>query len=288
MLFEKAILNFYKKNLLVRHDPSESVFYFTKEDFDGLMSSEFSFAGNRGQQLTGAFYYYGDMRHDRLIIFDHGMGNGHVAYMKEIELLCSAGYTVFSYDHTGTRMSEGENICGFAQSLCDLDFAINAIRSIPEYKDTAISVIGHSWGGFSTLNIGACHPEITHLVAMAGFCSVKTMLGQLFGGFMRRYIPAIYALEAENVPTYTDFDAVESLKKTDAKLMVIHSEDDRTVSFKAHFERMKNALADRENTEFVALLGKGHNPNYTNDAVIYKDAFFKDYSKKQKKKALAT
>ena len=288
MLFEKSVLNFYKKNLLVRHDNNESIYYFSKDNFDGLCANEFSFSGNFAQRLCGAFYYYGEERYDRLVIFDHGMGCGHVAYMKEIELLCRAGYTVFAYDHTGTRSSEGESIMGFAQSLADLDYAVKAIREIKEYKDADLTVIGHSWGGFSTLNISALHPEIKHIVAMAGFSSVKTMLTQLLGGFMSRYIPAIYAAEAENVPYYVEFDAVESLKKSKAKAMIIHSEDDTVVSFRAHFERMKNAFNGRENTEFVAMLGKDHNPNYTADAVAYKNLFFKDYTKKAKKKALKT
>ena len=188
MIFEKKILGFYKKILLRRHDPDGSVFYFKKEDFDGLCSTDTSFLGDKGQRLSAHFYYRGEKRYDRLVMFDHGMGCGHAAYMREINEITKRGYTVFTYDHTGTLESEGESIGGFSQSLSDLDRAVKFVRSLVEYKDAKIAVIGHSWGGFSTLNISALHriiPLKFHLKshpAESGFpMQVKLIIQILFG-----------------------------------------------------------------------------------------------------------
>ena len=84
MIFEKKILSIYKSIMLVRHDSDGSVFYFSKEDFPGLLSEDLSFRGNNGQKLNGHFYYRDKKRTDKLVFFEHGMGNGHVAYMNEI------------------------------------------------------------------------------------------------------------------------------------------------------------------------------------------------------------
>ena len=288
MIFEKQIVGMYKKTLLKRHDPDGTLYYFSKEDFPGLCSEEYSFPGHKGQRLAAYLYYRGEKRTDRLIMFEHGMGSGHAAYMQEINKITEQGYTVFTYDHTGTRCSEGENIGGFSQSLSDLDRAYRFVRSMPEYNTADISVIGHSWGGFSTMNIAAIHPEITHAVALAGFISPKAIQEQVFSGFLKFYRKAIFKSELDAFPDYAEFDARKSLKDTKTKVLIIHSKDDPTCHFDNHFGELKKVISDNENVEFLELDGKGHNPNYTEDAVRYKDERMAVLRKMLKKKQLTT
>lgn len=288
MIFEKQILKIYNSTLLKRHDPDGSIFYFGKEDFPGLMAEDFSFLGEKGQRLSGHFYYRDARRTDRLVIFEHGMGCGHVAYMQEINLLTTKGYTVFTYDHTGTRCSEGEHIGGFAQSLSDLDHCIKAIRTLPEYENTPLSVVGHSWGGFSTMNITAIYPEITHAVALSGFISPKAIQEQSLAGILRFYRKAVWREELDAFPHYALFDARESLKTCKTKVLIIHSRDDAIVSFDKHFSALEAAVSDNENVTFLALDGKGHNPNYTAEAVSYKDSFFTELKVRTKEGVLNT
>ena len=179
MIFENKVLGIYKKKLIRRLDGDGSVFYFGKEDFPGLCADDVSFLGDKGQRLYGHFYFRGDKRYDRLIILDHGMGCGHVSYMREIDEITRRGYTVFTYDHTGTRESEGESIGGLTQSLVDLDYALCVIKSLDEYKGADLSVIGHSWGGFSCANISALHPEISHAVVLSPFISIRSVHNQI-------------------------------------------------------------------------------------------------------------
>ena len=85
MIFEKFILGMYKKSLLTRNDPDGTVFYFGKEDFDGLECEDLSFPGDKGQRLAAHLYFKGEKRTDRLIMFEHGMSHGgHAAYITEI------------------------------------------------------------------------------------------------------------------------------------------------------------------------------------------------------------
>lgn len=284
MIFEKKILEIYKKNLLGRNDDKGVVFYYSHNDFEGLIAKPYSFAGNRGQKLKGNFYFYGEQRYDRLIIFEHGMGGGHRSYMREIEVLAKAGYTVLAYDKTGCMASEGEGIGSFAQSIADLDFCIRSLRADGEYKDADISVVGHSWGGMATLNIGALRDDISHVVSISAPVSVRAILHQFFSGIMGLYVPAIMRFEKTVNPECAELDGVTSLKKSSAKALIIHSEDDATVKSKLHFDVLKSGLADRKNTEFYLVSGKNHNPNYTEDAVKYMGEFFSDLTKKAKQK----
>ena len=172
MIFEKQIVNLYKGMMHTRCDDTETVFYFTPDYFPGLVYEPYAFQASAGHTLQGYLYHYDNPIDGRIIVFDHGFGGGHRAYMKEIEMLCRHGYLVFAYDHTGCMESGGQTPNGLGQSLCDLNDCITTIKADPRFERLDISVMGHSWGAFSTLNISALHPEISHIVAMSGFVSI--------------------------------------------------------------------------------------------------------------------
>ena len=288
MLFEKQVLKIYRSNIFVRQDNENGIFYFGPEDFPGLQAHPYDFKAKAGHDLKGCFYHYDDPIPGRLVIFDHGLGNGHRAYMREIECLARAGFLVYSYDHTGCMASGGPDTQGFAQSLNDLDQCLKAMKADPALAGRKISVMGHSWGGYSTLNICALHPDISHVVSMSGFISVEKMLEQAVSGPLKIYRPVMMALEQRTNPEYVDFDARRSLWHSKAKVLLIYSEDDPVVHKRVHFDALQDALSNRPNISLMLVQGKGHNPNYTADAVAYKDAFFKAFSKAAKKKQLVT
>ena len=278
----KQIEIIYKSVLFRRHDPDGSIFYFSHSDFEGLVSEEFSFKSKRDHLLKGSFYHYGNPKQSRLIVLEHGMGNGHNSYFREIEKLAKAGYLVYSYDHTGCNHSEGDHIYGLSGSLSDLDDCINALVSQRGFSESEITVIGHSWGGFSTLNILAYHPDLHSIVAMSGFISIPVM--------QKQAVPLplslrnrLYDLERRTNPSYADSSAVEVLRMTDRPVLIIHSTDDATVSYKHNFLRLSAALKGRDNVSLLTVSGSGHNPTYTVEAFYYKEAFFKDLKKKRRK-----
>ena len=278
----EQFVKMYKDAVLKRHDDTGTLFYFTIDDFPGLRREKYSFNTKKGHTLTGYFYSYGDINIDRLVVFDHGMGNGHRAYMREIERLCKSGFLVYSYDHTGCTESEGEYIMGLSGSLADLDSCINAMI-LKGFKTDKISVVGHSWGAFSTLNILGFYPNLKNIVALSGFISVKDMLKQFIPSIFASFRPGIYKMEAELNPEHYDRNAIKTLSEASSPALIVHSIDDNTVSSKYHYDQMRKALADKENITFLTLTGKIHNPNYTKDAVEYKEKFFKSYSRRIKK-----
>lgn len=284
----KMMKKAYERAVCHRCDENGAVFYFSHEDFSGLMREAYAFPSSMGHTLQGYFYHYDAPVSGRIVIFEHGMGSGHRGYMKEIELLCRHGYLVLAYDHTGCMESGGDDIGGFTQSLVDLNDAISALKADPRFADASFSVVGHSWGGFSTLNIAAFHPDVTHLVAMSGFVSAERVMEQFFHGILSFVGKRLCADERAVRPAAASCDAVTSLSATDAAVLILHSKDDPDVSFEKHFSYMRDALSERENIRFVELDGKAHNPSYTEDAVKYKDAFFADYKRRMKKGKLKT
>ncbi len=288
MIFGKQIEKTYLSQLYSRADDTGCVYYFSADDFEGLKKEPYRFTSSTGQQLCGYFYSYQDPYENRIVIFDHGMGGGHRSYMREIEMLARRGYLVFAYDHTGCMESGGASTNGFAQSLCDLNDAICALKSDEKYAKKKLSVVGHSWGAFSSLNISALHPDITHIVAMSGFVSVERILRQNFRGLLKGFYKRAYEIESSANPEFIKYSAEKSLKQSESKLLVIHSKDDKVVNSKLHFNFLRSELSERKNTEFLLLDQKGHNPNFTADAVKYKDKFFAELQKKLKSGKLSS
>lgn len=286
MLFEKQIVGTFRQQFLRRCDDTGTAFYFSAQDFPGLCAEPFSFPSVKGHTLKGYFYHYDNPIPGRLVVFDHGFGGGHRSYMKEIEMLCRHGYLVFSYDHTGCMESGGESILGFTQSLVDLNDCLTALKAHPRCAGLDISVMGHSWGGFSTLNIVALHPEISHIVVLSGFVSVEKLVNSFFGGILKGYRKSILALEPN--PEFARYDAVQSLSRTDAKVLLIYSENDKLVSKSVHFDTLKAGLSHKDNVRFLLTANKGHNPNYTEDAVACLAQYSAAVGKKLKKKELET
>lgn len=277
MLFINTVKKIYNSLIFKRCDDEGTAYYFSAKDFEGLNTEPYIFRGSVGQKLSGCFYYYDNPIEDRIIVFDHGMGGGHLSYMREIEMLARHGYKVFAYDHTGCMESEGESTVGFTQSLCDLDCCLKTLKADDNYKNNSFAVMGHSWGGFSTLNISAFHPDLTHVVVLSGPASVNAITEQF--GSLKNHIREI---ERNAHPEYADCDGVKSLMSTKAKALLVYSDNDKMVKKDINFDYLKENLADRENTFFILEQGKDHNPNYTADAVRYLGEYLAQLNKAKK------
>lgn len=283
-MFKGLVTKIFKRRLLIRHDPDGTKRYFSASDF-GLSGEPFALLGNRGQRLQGYFYRKDDVTQDRLIVFDHGMGCGHKAYLAEIAEICSRGYEVFAYDHTGTLESEGEHVGGFTQSLVDLELAISALKAAGKTDGRKITVIGHSWGGYATMNVPAYHRDIESIVALSGFISTEEMLKTVLGK-MQNHLPILLSVEEKSFGKYARADARSSLRLAEnTRALIIHSRDDSVCPF-THFEKLKAAVGDCKNISFLAVDKKNHNPNYTCDAVAYYDEIFAELTRLKKRKKL--
>ncbi len=286
MFISRQIEKIYKNTLFCRRDDDGTLFYFSLSDFEGLKRTPYSFKTKKGHTLRGYFYHYGEYSEfckNRLVVFDHGMGVGHRAYMKEIEMLARHGYLVYSYDHTGCTESDGEHIMGLSGSLADLDSCISSLKAEQGFSGNVISVVGHSWGGFSTLNILGYHPDIRSIVAISGFVSLRDMQKQVIPAILSPFRAQLYELEQETNPDYADSSAISALSSTDAPALIIHSLDDDSVSAKRHFHKLRSALSDKQNIHFLTLTDRMHNPTYIAAAVKYKAEFFKEHKARIKK-----
>ncbi len=287
MLYKK-IEQKYKEGLFSRCDINSAVHYFSPEDFSGLKSERVTFTSSKGDILVGYFYFKDNFMNNCTVIFDHGFGAGHRAYMREISVLCEHGYLVFSYDHTGCAESEGSGTPGLSGSLRDLNDCITFIKSHENCADKKIFCIGHSWGGFSTLNITAYHPEIEKIAVFSGFISLAQALKQNFPFPLSAYSKKLFELERDVNGDFVNACATETLKNTKADVLLIYSDNDTKVSKKYNYDPLVSELSDRPNVKFILEHGKSHNPNYTENAVKLLDVFSKKLIHDTKKGLLSS
>ncbi len=267
MFITKKIEKIYRSQTFKRCDDNGKAKYFSGTDFDGLRTKPYEFDSSLGHKLRGYFYSYEGAKKSPLVVFEHGLGGGHLSYMKEIEKLCSRGYTVFSYDHTGCMGSEGKDTNGLAQSLHDLDDCLTVLKNDASIDTSRIFVIGHSWGGFSTMNIAAFHSDVEKIVVISGFLTPAKIIEQNLTGIMKLFRRQVFAVEQRANPEYANINGVETLKNSDVPALLIYSDNDAVVRREQNYDILEKELRGRKNTVFHLESEKGHNPHYTRDAV---------------------
>ena len=90
-------------------------------------------------QLTG--YYYPSVQPENahgLIVLVPGFHAGGDSYLWQIHELLKYGWSVFTFDMTGTLRSQGDSQIGFSQSLLDLKAALK-YASDENPRDSLIS-----------------------------------------------------------------------------------------------------------------------------------------------------
>lgn len=273
------IINTYKKSLLVRYDKDPAIPYFNESYFPGLKKEEFTFDNRKGINVKYFYYYYDNFQKDKVILFCHGIGPGHTAYLREIEYLAKNGYKVLTLDYSGSGESGGETMSSFyepTRDVCDLIKHLNLKEEI--------MMVGHSLGAFTALNIINLFPQINVGVIMSGFISMYHLMKGLFKfSFIAKKIDK-YEREAGDI--VAKLDNLQFLKGTKKKILFIHSKDDNVVNYKTNtylLEKLNNP-----SLSFLIVDNHLHNPNYRLDSVKYMSSVIGKYSKLVKSKKLVT
>ena len=114
-------------------------------------------------QLTGWLYPAEDAA--ALVVIAHGLGADAEVYLPETMHFVDSGYSVLTYDATGTGASGGSGTRGLAQSALDLDAALTRA----EQEGLPILLFGHSWGGYAAAAVLGGSHDVTASVCAAGF-----------------------------------------------------------------------------------------------------------------------
>ena len=261
----------YNQNFNVRGDSYEP-FMFRVEDFEGLSKTKYEFTSNKGQKLVGYLYEAeGEQNSDDdsdekkgVIVFAHGFGGGgHNSYMDCANYFAQNGYYVFAYDATGCDESEGEGVGGFPQGVIDLDHAITFVEEMDKTKNLPICLFGHSWGGYCVSSVPKYHPEVKALIECCGFNSsveeIEAQGREQAGSFIKVMMPFFSLHEKIKYGDYSESNALDGFAATDAKVLVVHSQDDGVVPISIGYDKFYEKYGSDDRFTFLKFSDKGHN-----------------------------
>lgn len=265
---------------------------FSVSDYEGLCVERSDFYEDNGTQIAGYKYSRTGEAAQGVVIVAHGLGGGgHNRYMPFIDYFTRNGYYVFTYDVKGNDNSEGRSVEGLPQGVIDLNLAIEHAQG--EYGELPIMLFGHSWGAYSVGNVLALHPEVKGAVIVAGFNESEDMLLC----HSKRYVGALTEVLFPYVELYerikfgselSSLSALDGLKSTEARIMIVHSKDDETVPVEYGYDKFYNEFANNERFEFVLYEDKGHSYLfYSDEAFAYREglnAQYKEYVEQNGKK----
>ncbi len=233
-----------------------------------ILRKEYTIDAGKGKKLQGYLYMkdlqYKDMNFNNLIVFSHGIGNGHIAYLEQIASLLDLHDTiVFAYDATGNGRSDGKATGGLPQGVKDLDTVLDFIENDPVLRYPSITLVGHSWGAYSAGSVLQYHPEIKRAVLIAGFNASENMLK----GYAQKYAgPVVYLMlpyvelyEMIKFGSYGNASIVRGCEQSSTAVTYVQALDDERVDPEKYGIRyLQKELSDDEDVTFIELESGGH------------------------------
>lgn len=245
-------------------------------DFDGLLMVEDSFTSNKGQTLRGGFFYTNETPTFKgLVVLSHGFGGGgYIWYLPQVAYLAQNGYLVYTFDKTGTDLSDGKDVRGLPQGIIDLQYALNHLRTTAQAQGLPILLYGHSWGGYSSCAILQDEKDIAAVASMSSFNSSQDMLitqgTQIFGDYVSFLSPFLNICDKIRFGKYADYTSLKGLSETQVDVILFHSDDDRTIPIETSFNIYAEQLSDKENLTFVPMSAKKHDVYFSDEATKYR------------------
>jgi pimeloyl-ACP methyl ester carboxylesterase len=243
--------------VFTRQDRNKLLKYFAPEDFD-LNVEELPIT-YRGQKLYGAIYTKKPIEEcKKLIIFAHGFGPGHCAYMTEIAYYCNKGYAVVAYDNLGCDRSEGKNMRSFYTGAECVIAAYIAAKGHNKLKDLPVYLVGHSWGGYSIL-CASQKINVQGIVAFSPFNSSEKLIYN-FGAKRLKFLGLLMMPSLALIGWFKNVSsgskkAAKAVAKSGTPALIIWGEKDTTVPK----SNSAACIAKGENIKSVILADKGHN-----------------------------
>ena len=245
------------------------------DDFENLERTRFEFNTKNDKKLVGYLYSTKDVEEKGLVVFAHGLGGGgQIGYLEIFNYLTQNGYYVFAYDATANDESEGKVVGGLPQGIIDLDYAINFTKTIPQTKDLPLMLMGFSWGAYSVSNVLNYQENVKGVVAISGWNESLDLVGhysnEYAGQVSKMSLPFVRIYETIKYGKYASSNAMDAFEKTEAKIMIVHSEDDKTVPIEYGYNKYYEQYKNDDRFIFKHYENRGHgNVFYSKEGAKY-------------------
>ena len=269
----------YRKRFVCRFDKEVGVPYYSCADFRGLKQESFSFTNSKRIEIHYFYYYYDNYQEDKIVLFCHGMGPGHVSYLREIEELARRGYKVLTLDYVGCGESKGKCLGSLNAPTRDVMDLLDHLK-----LDKKIILVGHSLGGFTALKVASLRKEITKVVVFAPIITTRIMVYNASkSNFITKHV---LKYERKVEKEYDSIDLPKYLATATDDILFIQSVDDPMVPYDSSLKVAEET--NNPHIETIKFENRKHNPNYTEAAVEYMNEVFGGYNRLTKYKKIAS
>lgn len=267
----------YINKFVCRYDKEVGVPYHVFSDFKGLKQETYSFSNSKGIDIKYFFYYYDNYQDDKIVLFCHGLGPGHVSYLADINALAKRGYKVLTLDYTGCGESGGEYLGSVNNPTRDVLDLLSFLKI-----DKPIVLVGHSLGGFTALKVASLVKEINKAVVLAPLINVRQMI---FNASKSKFITHFIMKYERKVGKEVDeIDLPKYLGNTTDNILFIQSIDDPMIPYETSLKIAEEA--NNPHIQTIRFENRKHNPNYTEAAVNYMNEVFGAYNRLAKYKKI--
>lgn len=248
--------------------------FFTHEDFEGLNADNIEFQTTNENTLKGKIYYYKKEKYKGLMVISHGLGVGHLQYTTEINHFAKLGFKVLAFDNTGCALSDGDNINGLPQGILDLKSCLDFIKTRDDLKNYDKVLFGHSWGGYSSINVLPFVKEedkIKCVVTMGAPYNSSEITYEILKNNSKVLAftkPFINLIEKSKFSVLCKMNTLASLSNTKIDTLLIHGTKDNIVNYESNFKFVEDLILVKH-VKFLTVENKMHRPNISDDATKY-------------------
>lgn len=207
--------------------------------------------------LAGYFYPgVGSEYANGLVVLVPGFHAGGDDYLWQISSLLDYGWSVFTFDPTGSLQSGGRNQVGFAQLIPDLEAVLKYIEKNQNFGYNDIVLMGHSRGGYAACCVLAQERDIAAVVSVSGVNSSMEGVMQLSSGaigpvaygnygFLWLYQAILFGEDTLNL------DASEIISESDVPVLIIHGTQDTQIPMDRSSIISHKSEISSENVEYL-------------------------------------
>ena len=184
--------------------------------------------------LTLAGYLYrcnSSSARDVLVVLAPGFHAGSDDYLWQIKALLDRGWSVFSFDPSGSFESAGDSYVGFPQEILDLNATIEYIEDNDRFGYGSLALLGHSRGGYAAGCVLSYGHDIDAVVTVSGvnsamegiMASSTSAIGPLaYGnyGFLWLYQSMLFGAQTTNLSAH------EQIMNSSVPTLVVHGTAD--------------------------------------------------------------
>lgn len=273
-----SFLDSYRAAWFRRYDDEHIIPLFTYPDYPGMTERPFACEIRPGEFVRGHFYRKPDIPvRPELVYFIHGLGGGHLSYMPEINMLCSAGYEVLAVDNPGCFESDGESIRCLSEAVFAADICL---KQLAVTDPRPVIIIGHSWGAYTAGLLIGSHPELKKALLLAPFVTAADFAESFFPQIDEAADTAV-VLESEYHPEYARLSLCETLAETKVPTLIAASLDDPIIPVMHGQYKIRRTISNPAVTD-LTVQGRQHNPTYTERGILLNTQFVADYAQKTK------